>query len=344
MARGASYPTDYNYDGIDPAGAYRAARPGRIGIVAHATGALLSLAVIGFGGYWGYQQVMRDVHGIPVVRALDGPIRVAPDDPGGMVADHAGLSVNAVQAVGLASAPEAELRLAPGPVELAEEDQPVSQLQPVPEEAGGVLTTQAEADDADLLPEVTGPEPVRLSQETPDDDPIARALALAESSTAGARPLSDTELADTPEEDVEAEEVAAEVLASAGGPRPAASLRPVPRPSRAASAVELAVREASATAAPAPAVMEASAVPAGTRLVQLGAFDSADEARGAWSRIASRFDGLMEGKTQVIVEAEAGGRTFWRLRAMGFADLSEARRFCAALVAERADCIPVIAK
>jgi hypothetical protein len=29
---------------------------------------------------------------------------------------------------------------------------------------------------------------------------------------------------------------------------------------------------------------------------------------------------------------------------MGFADLGEARRFCSALVAERADCIPVVTR
>jgi hypothetical protein len=29
---------------------------------------------------------------------------------------------------------------------------------------------------------------------------------------------------------------------------------------------------------------------------------------------------------------------------MGFTDLSDARRFCSAMVAERADCIPVVAR
>ncbi len=43
----------------------------------------------------------------------------------------------------------------------------------------------------------------------------------------------------------------------------------------------------------------------------------------------------------MIQKAESGGRTFYRLRAMGFADLSDARRFCSALVAGNADCIPV---
>ena len=46
----------------------------------------------------------------------------------------------------------------------------------------------------------------------------------------------------------------------------------------------------------------------------------------------------------MIQEAESGGRTFYRLRALGFDDLSDARRFCSVLVAENADCIPVTAR
>ena len=39
--------------------------------------------------------------------------------------------------------------------------------------------------------------------------------------------------------------------------------------------------------------------------------------------------------------AQSGGRTFFRLRAHGFADEDETRRFCAALLAENASCIAV---
>ncbi|MFD1809072.1 SPOR domain-containing protein [Gemmobacter lanyuensis] len=35
------------------------------------------------------------------------------------------------------------------------------------------------------------------------------------------------------------------------------------------------------------------------------------------------------------------GRTFYRLRAQGFSDEADARRFCAAITAEGAECIPV---
>jgi hypothetical protein len=43
----------------------------------------------------------------------------------------------------------------------------------------------------------------------------------------------------------------------------------------------------------------------------------------------------------VIQETQSNGRTFYRLRAMGFADRADARILCAALTAENAACIPV---
>ena len=85
-------------------------------------------------------------------------------------------------------------------------------------------------------------------------------------------------------------------------------------------------------------------LPPGTRLAQLGAYDTPDIARSEWDRLYARFGDYMEGKNRVIQQASSGGRTFYRLRAMGFDDLSDARRFCSALVAENADCIPVASR
>ncbi len=47
-------------------------------------GAALSLALVAGIGTWGYQLVMRDVTGIPVVRAVEGPMRVCQKTPGGV--------------------------------------------------------------------------------------------------------------------------------------------------------------------------------------------------------------------------------------------------------------------
>ena len=87
--------------------------------------------------------------------------------------------------------------------------------------------------------------------------------------------------------------------------------------------------------------IEVSELPEGTRLVQLGAFDTPDIAREEWDRIASRFPDYFDARPRVIEEAESGGQTFFRLRAAGFDDLAGSRRFCAVLVAEGRPCIPV---
>ena len=75
--------------------------------------------------------------------------------------------------------------------------------------------------------------------------------------------------------------------------------------------------------------------------MQFGTFNTADEARAEWVRLQGRFGELMAEKALVVQPAESGGRTFYRLRAHGFDGEDDARRFCAAFVAQSATCIPV---
>jgi len=162
---------------------------------------------------------------------------------------------------------------------------------------------------------------------------LARAEAVAEALSAEVEPLQDL-----PEESAaEAEDVLAPVAGGIGR-----SLRPRLRPQSLATSPE-----AVAMAAVAGATVrdvDPDTIPVGTRLAQLGAFASREIAIQEWERLAGRFDEYLAGKDRVIQKAESGGRTFYRLRAMGFADLSDARRFCSALVAERAECIPVVVR
>ena len=69
---------------------------------------------------------------------------------------------------------------------------------------------------------------------------------------------------------------------------------------------------------------------------------SADVAREEWANALAKFGDYMVGKERVVQKAETGGRTFWRLRALGFTSLSDARSFCAVLVSDGANCIPVV--
>ena len=283
------------------------------------TGAALSLALIAGVGVWGTKMVMRDVSGVPVVRATEGPMREAPADPGGDAAANQGLAVNAVAAEGTAAAPADRVVLAPPPLELSLED-----VAP--------LTQVAEAAEAAPRAEVAEPAP----QAAPEEVQNASILALADQIAAGPVPIAPLEEEVTGADGVEVPE--AEQVAGVQ------TVRPRARPAALTSVPEaVALAVAAARSAPSDEV-DADAIPLGTRLAQLGAFDSAEVARAEWDRLAGKFGDFLDGKQRVIQRAESGGRTFYRLRAIGFEDLSDARRFCSALVAENAECIPVVTR
>ncbi|THD83149.1 SPOR domain-containing protein [Aliigemmobacter aestuarii] len=322
-------------------------------------GALTTVAVIIGVGVWGYKIAVRDANGIPVVRALEGPMRVAPRNPGGSVADHQGLAINTIAAVGAAAPLPEQIMLAPAPVALAEEDAPglappVVVVEPAPAEAivaAAPAPSLAPADTdpvADALVTAMAGEPgLSVTDPMAEVAEAGRAatdvLSLADMLANGAAPLSD--LAPGGPEDL--------VQASAAAVVPggvARSLRPLSRPAgiqRAAASpandpLSAAVADAVAGAlAGVVTEVDPETLKKGDRLVQLGAFDDVESARAEWDKLAGRFTELMTGKGRVIQSAQSGGRTFYRLRAHGFDDEADARRFCSALLAEEAACIPV---
>lgn len=298
------------------------ARGARLGRTVNLIGGACSVALILGLGVWGYKLALRDVTGIPVFRAAEGPLRIAPKDPGGSVTMHQGLSVNAVAAAGTALPLPETLTLAPRGVELDPSD--AAGLADLPMEAGSTPSLDPMIDAALLAPQEGGMAPV----ETETD---AVAAALAEALADGAEPLTEP----APAEDLAMVEPVPTEAA------PVADLkRPRARPETLA-AVTAPVPVAASTA-PAPAEVDPAAVPAGTAMVQLGAFDDQDAARGEWTRLATKFGDLMAGKSLVVQAAQSGGRTFYRLRAMGFASEEDSRLFCTAMLKGNATCIPVL--
>lgn len=294
-------------------------------------GAVCSVALVVGMGWWGYKLAVRDVNGVPVVRAIEGPMRVAPKDPGGEVADHQGLSVNTIAALGTAAPPPDRLVLAPRPVELSYEDTPglAAAGAPQPVDAAAATAGSAAAAPVTLAAASVAPltETAALDPTGPDPDAVADALAEAL-----ATPLDDLA------EDGPVEEVTALDSAS---PQPI--IRPRPRPGSAAPLADVQPVSLTEPTAPMPATAELdpSMIPAGTRLVQLGAFDTPEQARAEWVKLANQFGPLLDGKALVVQAAESGGRTFYRLRAHGFADETEARGFCTTMLEQNASCIPV---
>ena len=333
------------YDDVQGADAPRTASVGKAVNIA---GGLISLGLILGTGIWGYKLLVRDVTGVPVVRARAGPIRVAPDDPGGETAAHQCLSVNQVAAVGSAGGPTETIILAPAPLNLTAEDLPVPKLpRPVldqaPETAAAAPAVEiaeapveiddspedALATDRAVAEALADAPPLNLPEMT--GDATVDALALAEALSAGVAPLSgitDTAAAIAPLRDAEG---------LARSPRPAA---------RPGSLVRRVVLEQPAPGADLGGSLDMAAedVPSGTRLVQLGAYESAEVARAQWDKIGGQFSEYFTGKSRVVQRAQSNGKTFYRLRAMGFDDLSDARRFCSALMAQQADCIPVLVR
>ncbi len=315
-------------------------------------GAVVSLALVVGVSVWGYQLVMRDVSGIPVVRAAEGAMRVAPQDAGGEIADHAGLAVNEVAGEGEAAGPAESLLLAPQTQDLAEEDLRVEPL--------------AEAEE--VIPSSVSP----VERPTPA---VVEALPVA-SSDVGV--VADNGLSATIDDLVGSEQPLSELAAieetsplivpdnigaaveivDPSVPGVARSLRPNVRPNNlviraSASAedttAELIAAQVAQAAAAAPVTAEvqlvtATPLPAGTQLVQLGAYPTAEQAAEEWTRIKGQFAEFMADKERVIQEATSGGTTFYRLRAAGFAEDAAARRFCEALKAGNAECIPLVAR
>lgn len=310
------------------------ARRGGVASVMNGLGAILSVALIGGLAVWGYKLAMRDVTEVPVVAALEGPMRIQPENPGGEDAEHQGLAVNNVAAEGVAEGPAHQLVLAPPAETLDENDAPavaVSRIEATPTAEAG-----------DSRP-VLGTAPLEASISA--DEVEAAALAMVDQIAGAATPLSgeSADLSMTPEAEARTLNAA---LVRPDVPGVAVSPRPVPRPAglvtRAAAqpstdALLAATREATSEVSP-------GDIPAGTRLVQLGAYDTEDVARAEWDQIAGRFGEYLDGKARVIEQAQSGGKTFYRLRAMGFDDLSDARRFCSALMAGNAACIPVVTR
>lgn len=307
---------------VDPYPEARGQRGSPVAALANGVGAVVSLGLVLGMAIWAVQLTVRDVSGVPVIEALEGPMREAPGDPGGTQAPHQGLAVNRIAEGAEAQPVPDRLVIAPPPVELREVT-----LASVRTEATPITTITTSDSAAAASPEVGTPDTAalidRLLMEAQSDASppaiTAEAGAIVQPAVAGA-------------DDADAAIVPASV------PGVVRSLRPTTRPGglRAVQTVSRPLEGADTTVELAVAELED-----GTRLVQLGAFDTAAIARSEWARLAGQFPDYFAERPRVIEEASSGGQAFFRLRAAGFDDLAGARRFCAVLVAQGAACIPV---
>ncbi|MCC5991956.1 MAG: SPOR domain-containing protein [Rhodobacteraceae bacterium] len=295
--------------------------------VLHAAGAVISLVLVAAAGVWTWQMIQRDVSGVPVVRALEGPHRLAPDDPGGRQAAFQGLSINELVGNGESAAAD-EIILAPSGPGLGAQD-----IAPAASGSPRGATSPAETAPSDILR---------------GGDSLAIPVALQRDLPRAAEPLgfnAPNRLAVTrsPRPPARGADLAAAPARSGGSPAGSSGAA-----SSADQGDDLASAIASSVAqgfgARQGLDIDPASIGPGTRLVQLGAYESVAAAQSAWDGLARRFAPLLDDRGRVIEAAHSGGSVFYRLRAHGFEDERDARRFCAALVDGQVDCIPVLVR
>lgn len=276
-------------------------------------GAIASVALVIGLVYWVFQLGTRNPNEIPIIRAMEGPSRTQPDNPGGKQANHQGLAVNAVQSEGVAEETAETVVLAPEQQSLTQEDvthQELAKVQPVlrPKTADVKVVSEPTIEEI-IVAEVQK----EITPTVQDPSLITESIVIKPESIV----ISSSEFA------------------------PMKSLIPRNRPVDLNSRIEA----ATAIAAQAANTTEGVAsVPRGTRLVQLGAYDSEIIAGKEWDKMITKHGDLLEGRSKLVQVAESGGRKFYRLRAMGFDTVEDSRNLCSALLARGTPCIPVSAR
>lgn len=292
----------------------------QVGRLVNLVGAVLSVALVVGVGVWSYRLMVRDVTGVPVIRALAGPIRVSPEDPGGRQAAYQGLAVNTVAAQGGAAGTAQTIALAPAAVGLTDEDRSSAALaarsQPpiaAPAAISGPPPATVQAEAAAPVTQLASAEPLQILPASVPGiarSPIPRPRNAIVVASVASRPAAAAPAAVPGTQDAQAEQLLQELVTRLGAPR---------------------VTD-----------IDPGSLTPGTRLVQLGVYDDEGTARAAWDSITARFPSFLEDRGRIVEPASSGGRVFYRLRAAGFADEPEARRFCTMLLAENVDCIPTL--
>ena len=279
-------------------------------------GAALSLSLLTGAIGWSYQLIVRDINQIPIVRAQLGPLRVAPDDPGGLTAANQGLSVTQL-AVNERPLLSDKIFLAPAAEVLSEENVALQ----ISEENSSITNKEK----FDIL-EVSTENSLDLKI-LPEQN--ATGLASNNEAILSTAAFSPKKL--------EIENAVSLALALTNEENSSFnSLRPKIRP---------VVLNQIQTDNIAQSVANELVVtlPIGSAVVQLGAFASKSLAQIEWQRLETLLGSVLTSKNMMVQKAESGGRVFYRLRAFGFDNLSDARQFCSA-VNDKVACIPVVTR
>ncbi len=285
-------------------------------VIVYWTGAALSLSLVVGAISWSYKLIVRDINQIPIVRAQEGPLRVAPTDPGGLTAANQGLSVTQL-AVNEQPILSDEIYLAPAAeilnnenleTKIEEKNKPSNndkKLEIKEVNAENNMNLKAWSDQVEINTgsenEVILSEAI-FSQKKLD---IQNAVSMA---------LSITDNTDVFR----------------------VSLRPQIRPISFNQDSSKNFDQAASSG-------QISQLTIGSAVVQLGAFDNKGLAESEWKRLENLLGSILITKQMIIQKAASGGKVFYRLRASGFDDIADARQFCTA-INDKVACIPVVTR
>ncbi|MDG2247928.1 MAG: SPOR domain-containing protein [Paracoccaceae bacterium] len=284
----------------------------KLNMIFYWIGAVLSLSLLAGAIGWSYKLVVRDINQIPIVRAQLGPLRVAPDNPGGLTAANQGLSVTQL-AVNEKPLSSDEINLAPA-AEILNEETSASLLREVDKLNQIDETYEIKEINAENTISLDGSSGAMKGETASKAESLVAQVAFSQKK-------------------VEIENAVSLALSITSEFDPSlTSLRPKTRPRSVQQNRELIVSKE-----------PMSKLPIGSAIVQLGAFDSKSLAESEWRRFEKLLGSILAPKQMIIQKAESGGKIFYRLRAAGFNDISDARQFCTA-ISDKVACIPVVTR
>ena len=285
-------------------------------------GAIISVNLMLWAGYWAYNIISRDINGIPIVAAQPGPLRVAPDFPGGIEAENIELAVTKIASQELPPNPQA-VELAPSTAKLVDDDitiyQALKQKKLIDNHTIKIQQGHDEITETELFNEVyfgtLKPSSLTANYTIVDNQSelVAAALALA------LKPSSQS--------------AANSAISASINSR---IMKPMPRPGSLLAKTSLFKN-------PNVILPVLGIVERGLAVVQFGTFETEEVAFSEWGRLSKNFAVILDSRPKYVERIQRKGNEIYRLRLGGFANLDDANRFCSAVISEE-NCVPVIAK
>jgi len=284
---------------------------------------ILAAAVAGAAAWWvfdGQYSTMfagSDDGQVPTVRADISPVKVKPENPGGMDVPNQDKLV--YERLGQKPTEERVERLLP------EAEKPMPKPQPQPEAKPESTPTPQ--------PTATQPAQMASGNEPPKPPAIPTEKVVAEK-IAPVKPAAEQQVSAVPTE---------KEVAAVEAPKPAEVAKPTeakqpeaPKPTPVVKA------EPKPVPAPKPNPTPAAPDLSKSYQVQLAAVRSTASAEAEWKRMQKKFPSQLSKLSLNVVKADLGKKgIFYRLRAGPVADAAAAKVICSALKAKKAGCLIV---